>query len=240
MTEKPSEEPRPPKELEELLQTFGEKKTDVARDLLSEIIMVIVREEKPETVNQLVRLVKKVSPDSEQQILNTIIKLQNEGNLTLTTPMPTNDQSLRAHVKTHDAAWYWITLALTLAAVTAIFTIPEDLQPYVVIRYVLGTIFILWLPGYTFIKALFPQTPPPKPGTWLTHTVQNLDTIERIALSIGLSLALVPIVGLLLNYTPWGIRLTPITLSLTALTLTFATAALLRENQTRRKRARYV
>lgn len=27
------------------------------------------------------------------------------------------------------------------------------------------------------------------------------------------SLALVPLIGLLLNYTPWGIRLTPITLS---------------------------
>jgi uncharacterized membrane protein len=68
------------------------------------------------------------------------------------------------------------------------------------------------------IKALFPSK-------------KEMDTIERAALSIGLSLAIVPIVGLLLNYTPWGIRLTPITLSLLALTLTFATAALIREHQ---------
>jgi uncharacterized membrane protein len=50
-----------------------------------------------------------------------------------------------------------------------------------------------------------------------------------------MSLALVPITGLLLNYTPWGIRLLPITLSLLALTLTLtltlATAALVREYQ---------
>jgi uncharacterized membrane protein len=58
-----------------------------------------------------------------------------------------------------------------------------------------------------------------------------MDTIERAALSIGLSLAIVPIVGLFLNYTSWGIRLTPITLSLLALTITFATAALIREHQ---------
>jgi uncharacterized membrane protein len=140
-------------------------------------------------------------------------------------------------LKTSNTTWYWTTLGLTLATIAAVFTIPEDLQPIVIIRYVLGTIFILWLPGYTLIKALFPQTRLPKPATGLTHTIQNLDTIERTALSIGLSLALVPITGLLLNYTPWGIRLTPITLSLTALTLTFATAALLRENHERKKQA---
>jgi uncharacterized membrane protein len=61
---------------------------------------------------------------------------------------------------------------------------------------------------------------------------KDLDTIERIALSVGISIALVPMVGLLLNYTPWGINLTPSTLSLAALTLAFATAALIREHQT--------
>ncbi|MEM1745096.1 MAG: DUF1616 domain-containing protein, partial [Candidatus Nezhaarchaeales archaeon] len=43
--------------------------------------------------------------------------------------------------------------------------------------------------------------------------------LERLALSIGLSLALVPLVGLILNYTPWGIRLDPIMVSLSLLTL---------------------
>jgi uncharacterized membrane protein len=38
-------------------------------------------------------------------------------------------------------------------------------------------------------------------------------------------------VGLLLNYTPWGIRLTPIVLSLLALTIVFSTAAMIREHQ---------
>jgi uncharacterized membrane protein len=38
--------------------------------------------------------------------------------------------------------------------------------------------------------------------------------VERVALSLGLSLAVVPLIGLVLNYTPWGIRLTPILVSL--------------------------
>ncbi|MEM1772724.1 MAG: DUF1616 domain-containing protein, partial [Desulfurococcaceae archaeon] len=38
------------------------------------------------------------------------------------------------------------------------------------------------------------------------------------ALSIGLSLAVVPLIGLILNYTPWGIRLLPIVTSTTVFT----------------------
>jgi uncharacterized membrane protein len=92
---------------------------------------------------------------------------------------------------------------------------------------VLGAVFVLWLPGYAFIKALFPEQLPVKTSD------KDLDTIERIALSVGMSLALVPMVGLLLNYTPWGIRLTPIVLSLLALTTIFATAGVIRERQIR-------
>jgi len=40
---------------------------------------------------------------------------------------------------------------------------------------------------------------------------------------------LVPLVGLLLNYTPWGIRLNPIVASLTILAVGLAMVALARE-----------
>jgi uncharacterized membrane protein len=86
---------------------------------------------------------------------------------------------------------------------------------------------VLFLPGFTFIKALFPTSVPVKTSS------DNMDTVERVALSLGISLALTPIVGLILNYTPWGITLTPITLSLLALTVVFTTAAILREHQTK-------
>jgi uncharacterized membrane protein len=87
--------------------------------------------------------------------------------------------------------------------------------------------FVLFLPGYAFIKHCFQQQFSLKPAA------KNLYNIERVALSLGMSLALVPIVGLFLNYTPWEIRLTPTTLSLLALTIVWATAALLTEHQTK-------
>jgi uncharacterized membrane protein len=46
----------------------------------------------------------------------------------------------------------------------------------------------------------------------------------KVPIALGLDIELTAIIGLILNYTPWGIRLAPITLSLLALTLVFATA----------------
>ena len=43
--------------------------------------------------------------------------------------------------------------------------------------------------------------------------------IERVALSFGLNIAVVPLIGLILNYTPWGIRLYPVLISLTVFIL---------------------
>jgi hypothetical protein len=197
-----------------------------SEDELDQHIIETVKENKPETVSQLVTLIKQKYPLPDQKILNHIMRLQEKQQIHLKPPQTQPPQTLAAYLRSSQAAWYWITVILTAATVLLVFTVPEDTYPLAYSRNILGIIFVLWLPGYAFIKALFPKQPPIKTSD------KSLDTIERIALGIGMSLALVPIVGLLLNYTPWGIRLTPIILSLTALTLTFATAAIIREHQT--------
>jgi hypothetical protein len=190
---------------------------------ITELIIAIVKKERPENVEQLVNRIKNKFDIPEHEIIKYVLQLQSKGTIRLKKSKPT-PHNLAAYVKT-EAGWYWITMTLAAATTLVVFTVPENAYPLIYIRYVLGTIFILWLPGYSFTKALFPTKPTDK------KPAGNLDSIERIALSIGLSLALVPIVGLLLNYTPWGIRLTPILLSLLALTTIFATAAVIREYQ---------
>jgi len=184
-------------------------------------ITQIVNERNPETVEQLIELIQSKHPMPRQKILDTIIKLQNQGKITLKQPKTRPDLTLTKYIVSPKAYWYWIIIALSLATTILVFTIPENAYPIVYARYILGAIFVLWLPGYALIKALFPT--------------KEIDQIERVALSIGMSLALVPITGLLLNYTPWGIRLTPVTLSLLSLTVTLATAALIREQTVEEK-----
>jgi uncharacterized membrane protein len=142
-------------------------------------------------------------------------------------------QNLGEYMLSERAFWFWATVLLAVATAITVAAVTEDSYlPLICLRYVLGLVFILFLPGYTFIKALFPTQAPVKTSS------ESSDAIERIALSFGMSLALVSIVGLLINYTPWGIRPTPITLSLLAMTVAFALAALSRNYQTRRDQSK--
>ena len=200
---------------------------DTNEQALRDAILKTISEQKPESADQLIQQLQRQFPTtSSARFAEAIIGLQNEDKLHFAV-RPTTDPDLGGYLTTNQASWYWITLGVTIATVISAFLIPESAFPFVVIRYVLGAIFILWLPGYTFIKALFPVKSQAK------TTQKSLDTTERTVLSIGMSIALVPIVGLLLNYTPWGITLTPIVMSLAALTLAFATTALVREFQSR-------
>ena len=104
--------------------------------------------------------------------------------------------------------------AILLALATLLFTL-TPLGSIAVVRIPLGLLMVLFVPGYSLIAALFPKR-------------TDLDGIERLALSFGLSIAVVPLIGLGLNYTPWGIRLTPVVISLAIFAILMALAARLR------------
>jgi len=55
--------------------------------------------------------------------------------------------------------------------------------------------------------------------------IEDLGRVARIALSFGLGIAVVPLICLALNYTPWGIRLVPVAASMAIFTLFTAAAA---------------
>jgi len=94
-------------------------------------------------------------------------------------------------------------ITLTVALIAVIIVLPES-----PVRVVLGLPFILFFPGYSLIAFLFPRR-------------DDIGIIERVALSFGLSIAVTPLIGLALNYTPFGIRLVPILLSLSFFNILF-------------------
>ena len=94
-------------------------------------------------------------------------------------------------------------VALSLLLVLSIALVPD--LPF---RVIFGMPFLLFFPGYALIAFLFPEK-------------KSLDVIERVALSFGLSIAITPLIGLGLNYTPFGIRLEPILASITLFNLAF-------------------
>ena len=104
-----------------------------------------------------------------------------------------------------------------LTLLCALFVLEPTLNKTVV-RTVLGLLLVLFFPGYALIASLFPKK-------------DDLDSIERITLSFGLSIAITPLLGLVLNYTPWGIRLDQILISLTGITLLLCAVAIIRRRR---------
>ena len=117
--------------------------------------------------------------------------------------------SLGSYAWSPLSVWFWASLAAVVASL-ALISATSGVALY--LRYVFGSALVLFLPGYALIEALYPKG--------------ELDELIRFALSIGLSLALVPLTGLALNYTPWGIRLLPVAISLAALTVSLLVFAL--------------
>ena len=91
-----------------------------------------------------------------------------------------------------------LIVIIILAALMVVIITPI---PHNTLRIALGLPFVMFFPGYTLMAALFPRQ-------------DTVDSIERMALSFGSSVAVVAICLFILNYSPWGIQLYPILFSL--------------------------
>lgn len=163
----------------------------------------------------LPELVEKLVKDKGlkfKEASKAVYVLWKKGGLNLSEPNPPSN--LWSFAFNLESLWFWALTALV--AFTMLFVFFVNASPLLYVRYVLGGVFILFLPGFMLISALYPRS-------------GELDGLERLALSIGLSLAIVPLVGLILNYTPWGITLTPIMVSLAIFSEALALGALERK-----------
>ncbi len=164
-----------------------------------------------ETVEKYVR-----SGMPRHKAVEKVYNMWLEGEIKLRDPRPPRD-FLEYLSRPDYSAWLWASTTL-LAATLASIGLSGALKPLLYARYVLGTLFVLYMPGMALIEALYPRE-------------EELSPLERLALSIGLSLAVVPLIGLVLNYTPWGIRLNPILASLTIFTAAMLVLAAYRKYQ---------
>lgn len=179
------------------------------------LVLQVVKSKHPQTVEQLVELVHKEHRLPKKEIMKHIIELQNQGKLTFTEYKNSVHLSPGSYLSSSHSYWYWAIITLSIITAVSVFTIPEIGSPLVYVRYTLGFLFVFLLPGYSIIKALFPT--------------RELDTIIRIVISVTMSMTLVVLTGIILNYTDWGIITISVTLSLLALTLVFATVGIIRE-----------
>jgi uncharacterized membrane protein len=122
-------------------------------------------------------------------------------------------------------------------------------------RAVLAVPFVLFVPGYALVAALFPRgSGGSRDAATGTNAAANtagrdapaptnededrelgredgLTGMERLALSFGTSIAVVPLIGLMLSVSPLGIRLTPVLLAVAGFTLAMTVVAAYRRSR---------
>lgn len=93
-------------------------------------------------------------------------------------------------------------LIISAVAFMSVFIIITDIKNNItdILKIAIGIVMILFIPGYLMINTIFPKN-------------KDLNSVERLVLSLGLSIATVSLIGLLTNFI-LGIKLVSVLVSL--------------------------
>jgi len=118
-----------------------------------------------------------------------------------------------------------------------------------VVQAVLGLVFVMFVPGYALVSALFPEAEPSTAaggrsetatdrffGLGRTREIGRVSGVERVALSFGLSIALVPLVVFGLTFLPIELARLSVFLTISAITVGCAGAAAIRRHRLSQER----
>ena len=94
--------------------------------------------------------------------------------------------------------------ALSLVLLLVVIFFPSS-----ILRSLIGIPFVLFFPGYVTLALLFPNK-------------NDISVVERVALSLALSIVIASFLGLLLSFSPVGLKLFPSIISLYSLILIFS------------------
>jgi len=166
------------------------------------------------TVGEIVKIAGEKYGLKDYDVAKAIYELKREKYIRVLDPKP--PKNFLGFLFSTRSTWFWL-LTFAIAVTNLLVHLAPREVPYLCLRYVFGALFVLYFPGATLTELLFPG--------------EELESqLEKVALSIGLSLAVVPLIALILNYaTPWGIRLTPVLTSLTLFTFITGLGAVARK-----------
>jgi len=188
---------------------------DITENEVKKLIIDVIKKRSPKNVEGLIKTLEIENNLKRNDVINIILELENENKIIFKKDMKKEPINFKKYIFSTQSYWFWISEIILLLTIVSIFIIPENYIPLNYLRNLLGSITIVILPGFNLIKIIFPTT--------------EIDNIERIVLIIGGSITLVPLIGLLLNFTELGLGTIPIIISILLLTIILSVIALYRE-----------
>jgi len=152
----------------------------------------------------LSRLVKDLSGElayKPDKIISEMIRLQAEKKILIRESVPY--RKFKDYLFSPISMWFWEVALATLSSLGLIFASSGSA---LFLRFVFGGLMVLFLPGYALVGLIYSKK-------------DELDYLTRATFSFALSLAITTLDGLALNFTPFGITLFAVALSLSAVTI---------------------
>jgi len=188
----------------------------------SEKILLIIQRDNPKTVIEVINKAKKEFNIPKLKTLETIETLRDNEEINLINNYKDTPKNIFQYFISLSSSWYWTTIILSLFLPMSQIMNADNTYPFLFIRLISNSISLLFLPGYSLSKILFNE--------------KEIDHIEKLAYSIGISIVTLPLIGFLLNYSHWEISFYPLTLSLSGITIIAATIGLIIEHRQKIKK----
>lgn len=160
-----------------------------------QVIQDTLRDERPNTVRRLVHLVQKKTNLEKTEIYDAIQQMEKEKKIHLgatrierNLPSTLRNFFLRFH---YYSVEFWVILSFTLIFFPLVLLVQRD-SPVIFLRTIIGLLFCLFIPGWTFANLLFPKL------------YETIDQFERMLLALGVNIGIVIFTGISLD-TYWVI-----------------------------------
>lgn len=180
---------------------------------LEQLVASAIEDKNCRKIGDIVRVVRETDKTiTIKEVISTIEHLKLEKKITTSEPESEQDRlsvpKPILNLKVLNS--FRLLIAVTSLTLICAYILPQEM-PWNVIRALTGSVFVLFLPGFYLLQFLFPS--------------KIMDTIERLAVSVGISLAIVPLIGLLLNFTPFGVTLNSVIVSMSIFSISLAFGA---------------
>lgn len=146
---------------------------------------------------------------SIEEIQNAVKKLESEKKITLLEP-GIKGHFLHYLIRSYNSVSLWLTIAATCLIIALVFLLP-NIEPWSYMRMITGAVFVLFIPGNALVQLLFAH--------------RNMEQTEQMVLSVGLSIALICIIGLMLKYILSALTVESAVISIGMLSITISAVA---------------
>lgn len=155
-------------------------------------IINIINEFHPSTIEDIINIVADELMVPKKKLMNYLIEMENSRLIRISDYQKIPHKKFRSFLFSYQSLWFWIIVITTFFTFLFIYKFESHFYQYYQISLIVGSIYVLFYPGFSLLKVLFP--------------LKEFDFIEQLVISIGLSLFLVSFFGFILNYTFWGIN----------------------------------